>query len=238
MTRTFRLNLRLAPFCRPHTICVPPVRPIDKPPGYNLSFTAASLRPELARIVAESYLNTGDWDLARNRILSSNALQCRSASSAVRLERELRQRLGTLTHVQITLLAQATADDRAAIAWFAACKHIRFAFEFAAEVLRDKLAAHDPILRRSDYEAYVGNKSLSHPEIVELTTSSQSKIRQVLLRMLAEAGLLRTGTSLGTIQRPALSPAVVRAVTSGSPHWLAGFLVPDTEIPSRRTICT
>lgn len=201
--------------------------------SYNLSFTAASLRPEMARIVAECYLAAGDWDLAKDRILSSNALQCRSASSAIRLGRELRQRLETLTRDQIILIAQATAEDRAAIAWLAACKHIRFAFEFAAEVLRDKLAAHDSVLRHSDYEAYVENKSLAHPELARLTTSSKNKVRQVLLRMLAEAGLLGKGTALGTIQRPALSPAVVRVVTSDNPHWLAGFLVPDNEIPSR-----
>ena len=94
--------------------------------GYNLSFTAASLRPELARIVAEHYLAAGDWDLARQRILSSKALQCRSASSAIRLEREFRQRLGTLTQDQLILAAQATAEDRAAIAWLAVCKSIRF----------------------------------------------------------------------------------------------------------------
>jgi hypothetical protein len=70
--------------------------------NYHLSFTAASLRPELARIVAEYYLELGNWDLSKERILSSNALQCRSASSAIRLERELRQRLETLTVDQIT----------------------------------------------------------------------------------------------------------------------------------------
>lgn len=88
--------------------------------GFNLSLTAASLRPELARIVAEHYLAAGDWDLAKQRILSSNALQCRSASSAVRLEREFRQRLGALTQDQLILAAEATADDRSAIAWPAA----------------------------------------------------------------------------------------------------------------------
>ncbi len=200
---------------------------------YNLSLTAASLRPELARIVAEYYWEIRDWDITKERTLTANALQCRSASSAVRLERELRHRLETLTIDQITLLAQATAEDRAAIAWLSVCKHIRFAFEFAAEVLRDKLAAHDPVLRHSDYEAYVDNKSLTHPELARLTTSSRDKIRQVLLRMLTEAGLLAKGSLLGTIQRPALSQAVMRVVTSDSPSWLAGFLVPDTEIPSR-----
>ncbi len=203
---------------------------IDNQTRYNLSFTAVSLRPELARIVAEHYLEIGNWDMTKVRILSSNALQCRSASSAVRMERELRQRLKCLTGGQIAILAQATAEDRAAMAWLAALKHIRFAFEFAAEVLREKLAAHDPILRPSDYETYVDNQSVSHPELIQLAASSKGKIRQVLLLMLAEAGLLAPGTSLGTLQRPVLSLAVLNAINADSPHWLAGFLVPDTEI--------
>jgi len=207
--------------------------PVENPTIYNLSFTAASLRPELVRIIAENYLADCDWDAARHRVLSSNALQCRTASSAVRLERELRQRLETLTRSQIVLLAQATAEDRAAVAWLAACKHIPFAFEFASEVLRDKLAAHDPVLRHSDYEAYAENKGLSHPELAGLATSSKAKVRQVLLRMLAEAGLLGTGSALGTIHRPPLSSEVVRVVTTDKPTWLACFLVPDTEIPNR-----
>jgi Putative inner membrane protein (DUF1819) len=230
------LRLRLGPLRRLHAtdeIPVAKLRSIKKPASYNLSFTAASLRPELVRIIAERYLVAGDWDLARDQILSSNALQCRSRSSAIRLERELRQRLTTLTPDQITLVAHATAEDRAAIAWLAACKRIPFAFDFAVEVLRDKLAAHDPVLRPSDYEGYVESKGLSQPEIAQLTTSSKNKVRQVLLRMLAEAGLLTDGTALGSIQRPALSPAVTGAVIADNPQWLAGFLVPDTEIPSR-----
>lgn len=201
--------------------------------GYHLSFTAVSLRPELARIVAETFLTVGNWALVKERILSTNALQCRSTSSAARLERELRQRLETLTRDQLVLLAQATAEDRAAIAWLAACKHIRFAFEFAAEVLRDKLAAHDVVLRPSDYESYVENKCLPHPELGRLKPTSKNKIRQVLLNMLVEAGLLVKGNALN-IHRPPLSPAVVRVITADSQNWLAAFLVPDLEISHRR----
>jgi len=201
--------------------------------SYSLGFTAASLRPELARIVAECYLATGNWDLTKDRILSSNALQCQSANSAIRLERELRQRLRTLTHDQVSLLARATAEDRGAISWLAACKHIQFVFEFASEVLRDKLALLDPVLRLSDYETYVENKALVHPELTGLTPSSNGKIRRVLLRMLSEAGLLVSGTALGAVERPVLSPSVIGVITADSPSWLAGFLVPDTEIPFR-----
>ena len=95
---------------------------IEHQTRYNLSFTAVSLRPELARIVAEHYMQTGNWDMTKVRILSSNALQCRSVNSAVRMERELRKRLKCLTDRQIAILTQATVDDRAAIAWLAALK--------------------------------------------------------------------------------------------------------------------
>jgi len=205
------------------------------PANFNFSFTAASLRPELARIVAECYLTARDWSVVRQQLRSSNALQYQNASSAIRIERELSQRLATLNDAQLSLLAQATAEDRAAISWLAACKHIPFVFEFAAEVLREKLAAHDATLRPSDYESYVEHKAISHPEIAELRPSSKTKVRQIVLRMLAEAGLLVKGAALGTIQRPALSPAVGSAITSDDPKWLAGFLVPDTEIPVSST---
>ncbi|MCF7764830.1 MAG: DUF1819 family protein [Verrucomicrobia bacterium] len=199
---------------------------------YNLGFTAASLRPELARIVAECYLKNQDWHLAKEWILSSNALQCRTSTSANRLERELRHRLATLTQDQLILLSQATNEDRTAIAWIAALKRIPFAFEFAAEVLRDKLACQDLVLRHSDYEGYVESKKLIHAEIAQLSPLSSGKVRRVLMRMLAEVGLIEKGTALGTIHRPVVSPEVVRAIISDSPHWLAGFLVPDAEIPN------
>jgi hypothetical protein len=206
--------------------------PTSDRPRYNLGFTAASLRPELARIVAECYLTVGNWDLAKDTILSSNKLQSRSPSSLVRMERELRQRIRTLTPIQIELLAHATSDDRAAMAWLAAQKHCSFVFEFAAEVLREKLAAHDPVLRLSDYETFVENKSAAHPELAQLATVSKNKIRQVLLRMLAEAGLLCDGSAMGIIQRPVLSKSALSAIVGDSGHWLAGFLFLDNEIRS------
>jgi bacteriophage exclusion system BrxA-like protein len=197
---------------------------------YNLSFTAASLRPELARIVAECYLKMRSWDLTKDYVLRANALQCRSTSSAIRLERELRRRLERLTEDEMVILAGENADDRAAIAWLATLKHTQLAFDFTTEVLREKLAIHDPVLRRSDYEAFVDSKSLIHSSLNHLKTSSRSKIRQVLLLMLSEAGMLGVGTALGTIQRPVLSPAVLRAITADRPRWLAGFLFSDAEI--------
>jgi hypothetical protein len=88
------------------------------------------------------------------------------------------------------------------------------------------------VLRHSDYESFIGRKSLTHPELAELADVSKNKIRQVLLRMLVEAGLLCDGSALGIIQRPVLSDSALSAIVDDSGHWLAGFLFPDNEIRS------
>ncbi len=197
---------------------------------YNLSFTGASLRPELARIVAEHYLAAGDWTAARAQVLGTNALQCRSAKSARVLETELRQRVSTLTDRQLALLAHGTDADQRAMAWLAASKRIRFAFDFAVEVLQDKLDLHDPVLRNSDYESFVEARLPDHPELGTLTAASRAKIRQVLLKMLAEAGLLSSRGRDRQIFRPVLTPAQVDVIQSDTTRWLAAFLYPQAEI--------
>ena len=92
-------------------------------PPYNLGFTATSLRLELARVVAEARAATGDWEAAREHVLTHNALQAGSASSAIRMERELRQRLRTLTDEHLRLLISAPADSAMAMAWLSVCKY-------------------------------------------------------------------------------------------------------------------
>jgi hypothetical protein len=197
---------------------------------YNLSFTAASLRPELARIVAEHYLAAGDWATAKMRILSSNALQARSPASGIRLERELRQRVERLSEPQLRLLTESTGDDRTAMAWLAAMKQNSMVFEFASEVLRDKMDGRDTSLRPSDYEGFLASKSTEHPEILALAETTRVKVRGVLLRMLMEAGILTKGAELGSLQRPALSIEAERVIRADNSRWLAGFLVTESEI--------
>lgn len=202
----------------------------DPTTSYNLSFTGASLRPELARIVAEHYLKAGDWDQAKHQVRETNALQCRTKLSLKTLETELRLRLSTLTPKQMVLLVNGTADERTAMAWLAALKRIRYAFDFATEVLRGKLEAQDPILRPSDYETFLTSKTAAHPELLELAESSKAKIRQVLYSMLKEAGLIGGGRSGRPIHRPVLTPPAIEAVIEDDSTWMAGYLVPDDEI--------
>jgi hypothetical protein len=179
----------------------------------------------------------GDWARTKAEVLERNALQARSASSGKRLESELRQRLQGLTKPQLQLLAQGTSEERSAMAWLAVLKRIQIAADLSREVLLEKLSSLDPVLRRSDMAAFYEDREREHPELAALATSSQQKVRSALLQMLRDAGLLAgkagKGGTLGTVQRPLLSPQVKEVVISDDPALLVGFLLHGPAKPAK-----
>jgi len=198
--------------------------------AYGFSFTAASLRPELLSIVAERFLQTGSWDKTKESILSDNALQCRTATSAIRMEREIRNRLQTLDYQQIEFLAHSSADFRINLAWLAAVKHSSFLFDLAADTLRSKIEHHDYVFRESDYQRFIEEKTPYHPELEKLSDSTSGKIRRVLFAMLRDAGILSKGAQIGSLRRPVIPHEVELSIRKENPAWLAAFLVPESEI--------
>jgi len=179
----------------------------------------------------------GDWARTKAVVLERNALQARSASSGKRLESELRQRLQGLTNPQLQLLARGTTEERSAMAWLAVLKRIQIAADLTRDVLLKKLSSLDPVLRRSDIAAFYEDRERDHPELAALAPSSQQKVRSALLQMLRDAGLLAgkagKGGTLGTVQRPLLSPQVQELVASDDPALLAGFLLHAPARPAK-----
>jgi hypothetical protein len=179
----------------------------------------------------------GDWARTKAAVLERNALQARSASTGKRLESELRQRLQCLTAPQLQLLAQGTSDERSAMAWLAVLKRIQITADLTRQVLVSKLSSQDPLLRRSDMAAFYEDCERDHPELAALAPSSQQKVRSALLQMLRDAGLLvgkaGQGGTLGTVQRPHLSPQAQELVSSDDPALMAGFLLHAPAKPAR-----
>lgn len=201
---------------------------------YNLGFTAGTLRPDLIRIVAQAFIETGSWEEAKKLVLDKNLLQYETKGSAKRMELEMRGRLMTLTLEQLRYLADASTDEATSIAWLAACKHIPFVHDFAVETLRDKLSHQDNVLRNSDYENYLTKKRREHPELDRITELSKSKTRQVLYKMLTEAQISHevSGRDEPILHRPPLSYAVTQLIVNDDRNWLRAFLIPDNELNS------
>lgn len=176
---------------------------------YALSFTSGALLAREAMIAAPLFLVVRDWSAVRDQLGAENLLQARTASSGLRLAREVTQRLAVLTEAELKLLRDTSPGERGHLMWIAACRRYAFIGDFAEEVVRERFLLLMPTLGYDDFDSFVHGKVLWHPELAEVKGSTLQKLRWAVFKMLTEAGLLADGeivhASLSTRLRDALN---------------------------------
>lgn len=198
---------------------------------YSMSFTSGALLFQESILIADSYEELNDWKVVRDRVVEENLLQMRTLNASQRICREVISRLRLLTPLQRGLLREGSRHDQLAVLWLASCKRYRFIYDFAAEVIREKYLRLDLALTHADYDVYFDNKAEWHPEVERVTNETRQKGRQVVFKMLHEAGLLATDDH---IVPALLSPAIIDAIASDNPADFAVFPVPNMLIQEWR----
>lgn len=197
---------------------------------YALSFTSGGLLTREGVAVAGVYLGCRDWSATRARVRDDNILQSRTASSLLRLSREAVQRLAALDDDEVELLVDGSPTEQNQLMWGAVCRRYALIGDFAEEVVRERFLLMTPMLGADDFDRFITGKTLWHPELDGLKPSTLSKLRQTLLRMLREAGLL---SDAGDIIPAVLSERIVDVLDRRTPSDLRFFpTTPFTSIDS------
>jgi bacteriophage exclusion system BrxA-like protein len=189
---------------------------------YRISFTSGSLHHLESVQVAELYLELGDWKAVRAEVLRCNLLQARTERTAKTVCREIIDRLKTLNDRELVFLVETDRQSQANLLWIAVCRVYRFVADFAVEVVRERFLAMKNDLSNEDFDAFFNRKAEWHDELDKTTLSTRNKLRQVVFRMLREAGLL---TKENTITAVILSPAMVELLHQNNPDDLMLFPV-------------
>jgi len=156
---------------------------------YLLSFTAASLSISESIKIAEVYLGCKNWNETKKLVEERNLLQSRTSSRSVRTYQELAKRLQLLTDEQLAFLTDGNVQEQKYLLWFTSCKRYKFIKEFAIEVIHEKFISMDQLITDLDYDAFFNRKADWHEELDEITGSTKDKLKQVVFRMLVEAGI-------------------------------------------------
>ncbi len=199
---------------------------------YILSFTAASLRLNEMVKVAQAAQENGSSDL---NIVKESGVVFGSVKNRTtdREFREIRKRLETLTSEQKSILTNGDLNSQKQIAFLAVCKHYAFIRDFTIEVIRDKVLVFNYQLHESDYNSFINSKISLHPELEAFSESTQKKAKQVMYRILGQAGIINNSVEK-TIQPQILQQDVIRAIVTDDPAWLKIFMIPDRDIKQLR----
>jgi len=192
----------------------------DGHPRYSLSFTSGTLLANEAAVVAPIYLRERDWKTTRALAQTENLLGTRVARSNTRTLGALVPRLQLLSDDELEIVAEGTSTERGHLMWTAACRKYALIGEFADEVLRDRFLTLAGTLSYEYYDSFYRGKAMWHDELDDVTGSSYQKLRQVLFKMMVEAGLL---TKQGHIEPALLSSRVAECLDQRTPSDIRFF---------------
>lgn len=176
---------------------------------YSLSFTTGTLLYRESVVIAEQFLVLQDWDAVREVVVGNNLLQARTLNTSKRVCQEVSSRLKTLSDSELHLLVQGTLQEQGYLLWLGVCRRYRFIADFGKEILHEKFTSLKTVLTYDDFDAFFNSKAEWHEELERIQPATKAKLRQVLFKMLREAGLLTVDNQI----TPALlSPRLVQAI--------------------------
>lgn len=193
---------------------------------YDFSYTASSLRLNEMVLVMGHILNDSEIDFV-------NELGAGKSATGKRIYREVIKRLSCLNKQQLKLLVNSSLDVQKQLAYFAACKTYLFIRDFAVEVLREKYLVFDNEVTDGDYLSFLRRKQDLHPEIEQLTETTNKKIRQVTFKILEQAGIINN-VKEKEIQPQLLEMELLNVIAEDNPGWLKIFLLSDLDIENSR----
>lgn len=203
---------------------------------YKLSFTFGGLLLPETRIIAKEYLKTKNWDWVKAKALEENMLQKTRNSSRYRYFREIMYRLKKAYPWEMEILGkEADQGVYSLVNLVIVGRYYRFVRDFIVEVIRYKAEGLDFILMDYDYTTFLETKSQFHPELLKLSESTGNKIKQVIIRMLKEAGVLTIKNGVKTIIKPySRDILAARYAERGTIDDMMILLMTDREINSLR----
>ncbi len=158
---------------------------------YRMSFTTGGLFLNESLEVAGLHRDDESWEDTAKRALDKGTTTLPKSASNRRSLREITNRLRNLTEQERRfLLEDADRTDQQALLWLAACRTYRFVGEFAQEVIRDRYLSYQMDLPLSAFDIALDNKAEWDENLSGLSASTRSKLRQILFRIMREAGIL------------------------------------------------
>lgn len=163
----------------------------SKPQAYKMSFATGGLMVNDSVEVARLHAPGEAWDDTLSRALTGGVTSLPKASSRRRTLREIVNKLSCLDEEErLFLVERADRDEQAALLWVATCRAYRFVREYALEVLCERHFSRRLDLPLETFDHLLEAKAEWDAGLAAIAPTTAHKLRQILFRMMREAGVI------------------------------------------------
>ena len=162
----------------------------------------------IAKLRKEGFL---DKDI-REKVLEENLFQYKHKSSIRRRLTPLIHRINTIDDTLINMLLDDPLGEGLIINLYAIMKNDRLVYEFMSQVVRERITSNDLYLEKKDINVFITEKKEQSEVVSKWSDGTIAKIKQVIFRILSEAGLLediKTGKLSRLIIRPEFKDYII-----------------------------
>jgi len=189
--------------------------------SYKMSFAVGGLNLNESVEVARLHLSSLSWDDTLAQAMADEVTSLPKVASRRRTLREIYNRISTFSPDELSFfVCDADRSERQALLWIASCRAYRFVREFATEVLQDRFLSYQLDLPLESFDMLYDAKAEWHEELEGLSRSTRLKLRQVLFRIMREAGII---SQENRIQHAYLTARLKAMIEAGDPVELSYF---------------
>ena len=166
---------------------------------YRLSFGAGgSLYVVEGKIFVDLFFELDDWSRVLEVIKKKNVLQFNSNLTTKRRASELCLRLKSLSVEELLYYSEADFQDDQFYP-DTLCRTYDFIGDFSSKVILESFSKYRLELIYADFDFFFEEEKQWHPELEKITEITRKKLRQVLFKMMREAGFLSSQSQLQSL---------------------------------------
>ena len=159
---------------------------------YDSDLIGGSLQVRESRIVADLLLQDASPEQWHEVIQQQNRLQKRAPASAKRVAQAIRKRLQRLDAPFWRAILDGDDELATQVVFCSALERNLLLVEFIETVLKDAFVTRAGVLEPYHWNEFLDERSHRDSTITTWAESSRKKMAQVVYRMLAEVGLLKS----------------------------------------------
>lgn len=181
---------------------------MKKKVSYGASLTGEPFLFFEIRQVARLKLDgLGDQEI-KAKVQSENLFQYATEKSVARRLRAVLKRVAVLEEVLLKYLVNKPIESGRIINLYAIMETNPLFYNFMTEVIAEKFASNNLLLEKKDLNGFFQAQREQNEEVAKWTDATINKLKQVIIRILMEAGLLDKDKS--SMQRPVIEPDLVK----------------------------
>ena len=176
---------------------------------YSAKLTAEPFLYNETMIIAKYIIGGESPEILKKRNKEENLIKHKSIKSVERTNSPIFRRLGIMDETILKDFVTSDIDTSKHILLYAIMKTDRLVLDFIREVYKDKLLMRKEYIEKFDIDNWYEEKRILSKSLSEKTDKTTAKLKQVIMKILADSGLVIKEKNRFKVVRPLLRESYI-----------------------------